>query len=165
MAKVHVDTWRTTYAGIVPADFLSGLSYQRRERGWTNALESDHSDQSNYVAETGEGEIIGFASSGPEREGDPIYKRELYAIYVFKQHQKRGVGRNLVSAVARQTLVDGIQSLLVWVLEDNHSGCRFYESLGGLKVGRKAIEIGGIDLVEVSYGWKNIADLVMDRKA
>ncbi len=165
MAKVHVDTWKTTYAGIVPAEYLSGLSYQEREKMWVNILETDRPSQSNFVAETDEGEIIGFASSGPEREGDQIYKRELYAIYVFQQHQNQGVGRHLVSTVAQQMLVDGIQSMLVWVLKDNHTGSRFYESLGGKKVGRKTIEIGGIELVEVSYGWKNIAELVMDRKA
>lgn len=27
IAAVHVDTWRTTYAGIVPDDALAALSY------------------------------------------------------------------------------------------------------------------------------------------
>ena len=29
IARVHVDTWRTTYPGIVPAEHLAGLSYER----------------------------------------------------------------------------------------------------------------------------------------
>ena len=53
--------------------------------------------------------------------------------------------------------------MLVWVLKDNQPACRFYESLGGEPVGRKAIAIGGTDLVEVSYGWRDIAGLAVER--
>ncbi len=31
IAKVHVDSWRTTYAGVVPEDFLAQLSYEQHE--------------------------------------------------------------------------------------------------------------------------------------
>ncbi len=162
MAKVHVDTWRTTYAGIVPAEYLSGLSYENRKSMWLSSLETNRWAVANFVAEADNGEIVGFVAAGPESEGDQTYKGELYAIYIFQQHQYQGVGRGLVSAVAKQMLVDGIRSMLVWVLEDNHQACRFYESLGGEKVGRKTIEIGGIDLIEVSFGWKDIAELALD---
>ena len=57
--------------------------------------------------------------------------------------------------------VDGFSSMLVWVLEDNRRACRFYESLGGEWVGGKTVAIGGADLEEVSYGWRDIADLVV----
>jgi len=30
IAKVHVDSWRTTYKGIIPDDFLNNLSYEQR---------------------------------------------------------------------------------------------------------------------------------------
>ena len=38
IARVHVDSWRTTYAGIVPADYLANLSYTRREQFWCDIL-------------------------------------------------------------------------------------------------------------------------------
>ena len=31
IARVHVDTWRTTYAGIVPDEHLAKLSYERSQ--------------------------------------------------------------------------------------------------------------------------------------
>ncbi len=34
IARVHVDTWRTAYLGIVPAEHLAGLSYERSEARW-----------------------------------------------------------------------------------------------------------------------------------
>ena len=62
--------------------------------------------------------------------------------------------------MTQRLLADGFNSMLLWVLEDNQPACRFYESLGGGQVGRKTITIGGADLVEVSYGWREITGLI-----
>ena len=159
IARVHVDAWRTTYAGIVPDEYLAALSYSNRESSWDEILAADQPGASIFVAETHGGEVVGFANGGPEREGNQTYRGELYAVYLLEWHQRRGVGRRLCAAVAQRLLVDGFSSMLLWVLKDNHPACRFYESLGGQEVGRKTIAIGGTDLVEVSYGWKDIADL------
>lgn len=32
IAKVHVDTWKTTYKGIVPNDYLESLSYKKQKK-------------------------------------------------------------------------------------------------------------------------------------
>ena len=162
IARVHIDTWRTTYAGIVPDDHLAGLSYSDRESRWVDILTADRPGTSNFVAETAGGEVVGFAGGGPEREGNQTYRGELYAIYLLQAWQRKGVGRRLVSVVVHRLLVDGFGSMLLWVLEDNHPGRRFYESLGGELVGRETITIGGTDLVEVSYGWTDITGLLRD---
>ena len=164
IARVHVDTWRTTYTGIVPAEYLAGLSYRDRESRWEEILRTDQPAKSNFVAETEEGDIVGFAGGGPERGGSRAYLGELYAIYLLEGYQRNGVGRRLVSAVAQRLLVDGLRSMLVWVLQDNHPACRFYESLGGQEVGRKTITIGGTDIVEVSYGWRDVAGLAVESR-
>ena len=157
MARVHVDTWRSTYGGIVPKKHLAGLSYRDRESKWFDILTTASPNTSNFVAETESGDVVGFADGGPEREGNQTYRGELYAVYVLERNQRRGVGHRLVSAVAQRLISDGMYSMLVWVLQGNRPACRFYESLGGQRVGRQTIAIGGADIVELSYGWKNIA--------
>ena len=160
IARIHVDSWRSTYAGIVPAEYLARLSYRNRESLWKEHLTTDRPGASYFVAYAGAGDIVGFASAGPEREGDSAYRGELYAIYLLEEYQRMGIGRRLFSCVTRRLLSDGFDSMLLWVLEDNHPACRFYESLGGERVNRKTITIGGADLVEVSYGWREIDGLV-----
>ncbi len=162
MAKVHVDTWRSAYSGIMPTDFLSRLSYQDRERWWRDILAKEQPATSNFVALSANGGVIGLASGGPTREGDRTYQGELYVIYLLEQFQGKGVGRRLVCAVANRLLTDGIRSMLVWVLEDNFSACRFYRSLGGKRVNRKTISIGGVKLPEVSYGWNDVTNLASE---
>ncbi len=50
IAKVHVDSWRTTYKGIVPDSFLDNLSYENREQIWKRGIEENHI----YIAEDDE---------------------------------------------------------------------------------------------------------------
>lgn len=40
IARIHVDTWRTTYSGIVPEAYLAKLSYEQRQSSWVQMLSS-----------------------------------------------------------------------------------------------------------------------------
>lgn len=35
IARVHVDSWKTTYKGIIPDNVLNNLSYTQRTEQWT----------------------------------------------------------------------------------------------------------------------------------
>jgi ribosomal protein S18 acetylase RimI-like enzyme len=159
IARVHVDTWRTTYAGIVPDHYLADLSYERRASGWQQILDrASTTGNFTYVAETAMGEVIGFVNGGRERNHHPHYNGELYAIYILKDYQGQGMGRRFVQTVAQRLHQMGIDSMLVWVLAENPA-CQFYAALGGQPIEQKELEIGGKNLVEVAYGWASVATL------
>ena len=84
IAKVHVDSWRTTYTGVVPDDFLAQLSYEQRVRTWRDVLSTHGVTEFVFVAEAEASNIVGFASGGPDRSGNTDYKGELYAIYLLE---------------------------------------------------------------------------------
>ena len=159
IARVHNASRRTTYAGIMPADYLANLSDEDWEARWDEYLLPGRFESTTLVAETGAGEIVGFVSGGVERLGDPAYRGEIYAVYLLQDHQRQGVGKRLVAAIVQQLQRDGFASMLVWVLEDNARARRFYESMGGELVGRRTITFCGAGLTELSYGWKDIASL------
>ncbi|WP_164669856.1 GNAT family N-acetyltransferase [Virgibacillus doumboii] len=155
IAKVHVDSWRTTYKGIVADSFLDRMSYDNRTKRWEHIA----SAQSVFVAENNDGRVVGFANGGKEREGNyPGYAGELYAIYIFKEYQGTGIGRKLVEAVVDDLLHDGFTSMLVWVLEDNDSK-HFYEKMGGKKLGYQELEIDSEKHKEIAYGWEDIRSI------
>jgi L-amino acid N-acyltransferase YncA len=159
IAKVHVDTWRTTYRGIVPDEYLANLSYEKRANGWYQIFNNLSKDgYFTYVVEEESGEIIAFANAGAERTGDRLYKGELTSIYIRQNHQGKGIGRCLVQAVVEKLSRAGINSLLVWVLVDNPA-CKFYAALGGQPIYEKELEIGGKKLIEVAYGWVDTANI------
>ncbi len=158
IARVHVDAWRTTYPGIVPDTYLARLSYEKRARNWRDILSGVIEPQFVYVAQDVTGNIVGFASGGQERQGDPHYKGELYGIYLLVGHQRQGIGRQLVQTVARRLGQQGFHAMLIWVLRDNPSRT-FYEALGGKPVYEKPITIGETTLIEVAYGWPDLQTL------
>lgn len=162
IARVQVDSWRTTYAGIVPAGYLDNLSYGERESWWARVLATYYPATSTFVAETEGGDVVGFARGGPERDGNRTYPGELYAVYLLEGAQRQGIGRGLVAAVAHGLLTEGFGAMLVWVLEANHAACRFCESLAGDRIGQRTIPIGGTDFLGVSYGWRDITALTVE---
>jgi L-amino acid N-acyltransferase YncA len=73
IARVHVESWRTTYKGLLPDDYLASLTYEQREPLWGEILSKPAGHHLVGVAEDDAGNVVGFASGGPERSGDPVY--------------------------------------------------------------------------------------------
>lgn len=153
IGRIHVESWRATYAGIVPDEYLAALSTERRAEQWRAGLANAESRSIVLVGELRPGEVVGFASCGPEREGLVSYPGELYAIYLLQEAQGHGLGRALLETAARHMAESGYEAWMCWVLADNPSR-HFYEAMGGMAFQQKDIEIGGRNLVEVAYGWK-----------
>lgn len=160
IARVHVDSWRTTYAGLVPADYLADLSYEKMEARRIQGLSNPH--VRTLVAETEDGRVVGFATGGPERSGDPEFRGELYAIYLLAEQQGRGLGRRLVERFAGELAELGFDSMLVWVLAENPAR-RFYAAMGGEPVREQIITIGGARLPEIGFGWRSLGPLLQRR--
>ncbi len=157
IARVHVESWRTTYPGIMPQEHLDALSVTDRERMWAETLRADGPARTTvYVAETDGGETVGFVAGGPEKAGDPDYRSEIYGLYLLQSHQGRGLGRRLVQTFARRMSQDGHRTLLIWVNVHNPAR-RFYEALGGVHARTGRREIKGVTYDDAGYGWDEAA--------
>ncbi|HTM07141.1 MAG TPA: GNAT family N-acetyltransferase [Verrucomicrobiae bacterium] len=159
IARLHVESWRTTYAGIIPDDYIARFTADERERVWRRILAEEARRECVCVAEDDAGTLVGFVSGGAERSGAKAFRGELYALYLLQPFQRRGIGRRLTAALARRLLAAGYDSMLVWVLAENPAR-EFYAVLGGALVGEKPAGIGGAALTEVAYGWKDIQRLL-----
>jgi GNAT superfamily N-acetyltransferase len=163
IARVHVDSWRTTYRGIVPASVLESLDYASREEMWRRVTSDTITGQFAFVAENADHHIIGFVSGGPERSGEyDDYAGEIYTIYLDAAYQGQGIGRQLMETGVRALLERGHTGMLIWVLTENPT-CGFYRHLGGVPVATKDITMGRKTLEETAFGWKDITGLVEDR--
>ena len=101
-----------------------------------------------------------MAICGPEQNRDPLYRGEIYVLYVLPEYQHQGIGRELVSACVHHLIHQlKVDTMLIWVLAENPYR-RFYELLGGKVVREKTQEIGGRMLSEVGYGWETIHQLL-----
>jgi ribosomal protein S18 acetylase RimI-like enzyme len=156
IARVHVESWRTTYRGLLPDEFLDSLNAIRYTQRWLRSLGDDA--MRIYVAED-DHEVVAFASGGLERAGEGAYAGELYAIYVLEKAQRQGHGKALVRAVTGGLRELGLGDMIVWVLRDNAPARAFYERLGGTYVRTQPVTIGSAVLPEVAYGWRSLDDV------
>jgi ribosomal protein S18 acetylase RimI-like enzyme len=162
VGRVHVETWRAAYRGLVSDAYLASLSPAQRAGQWDGFLADRSGARFVFVADDDVDGLIGFAAAGPERSGGPNHRGELYALYVVPSHQRQGVGRGLLRAVAGRLVAAGTRSMLLWVLEANPRARAFYEALGGVVVRAQPIEIGGATFTEVAYAWPELAAIVAD---
>lgn len=153
IAQIHVESWRSTYAGILPDEVLLNLDTAQHEaRWWRHVLGRFRRNHFVYVAEDGDGNVVGFASAGPSRHPSLPYRAEVYTIYLRDEYHGRGIGRDLfASTVAGAEKARG-PSLIVWCLSGNPSRF-FYERMGGSLVARRPSKVGGSAVEEFGYAW------------
>ena len=152
IARLDVETWRMTYAGVLSTSYLVGLSERRSEIGWRMAILREPRDV--CVAVDAAGMILGFGSCGPSRS-ERHFPGEVFTLYVAPDRQNQGIGRRLLIALFRRLVASGLDAAVVWVLRDNPSRF-FYERLGGHQTSRKAIAVGGSVVEGVAYGWRDL---------
>lgn len=144
LAEVHVVAWQSAYRGILPGEFLAGLDRDARTRWWHSFIEGGGRV---HVADA-DG-VVGFCladTSADEGWG------EILAIYVHPDHWGQGHGRELIRAGMSTLAAKGHERALLWVLEANERGRRFYERQGWT-VGKpiRVEEIGGVQVTELRY--------------
>jgi ribosomal protein S18 acetylase RimI-like enzyme len=152
IARLDVETWRTTYAGVLSDTYLVGLSEQRREIGWRSVILREPRDV--RVAVDPAGAILGFGSCGPNR-GDRFFAGEVFTLYVAPDWQNQGIGRRLLITLFRRLVAAGRHSAILWVLRDNPARF-FYERLGAQQVSRKSLAVGGAAIAAIAYGWRDL---------
>jgi L-amino acid N-acyltransferase YncA len=154
IAHVHVESWRTTYTGIVPDEYLAGLDETLRVQLWSEWL----SGETTVLVAEYAGRVVGFAHAGKIRQPVETCDAELYSLYLLREVQGRGTGSSLLKTMAGLLRDQGFKSMSVWVLERNPSRS-FYEKNGGRLAASKVIEIGGVKMMEVAYWWPELESL------
>ncbi len=152
IARIDVETWRATYAGVLTTGYLVGLSAERREVGWRRVIQ--HQPLDVRVAVDDEGAVVGFGSCGANR-GDRNFAGEVFTLYVAPDWQDRGIGRRLLIALFRRLVDCGRNSAIIFVLSENPSRF-FYERLGGRAVSRRTFPVGGASVAASGYGWSDL---------
>ena len=156
IATLDVETWRATYAGVLSASYLVGLSTRRRELGWRNVILREPRDVRVAVGDGGA--LLGFGSCGPNR-GDHRFAGEVFTLYVAPDWQNQGIGRRLVFALFLSLVAVANSSAIVCVLRENPSRF-FYERLGARLVRHKTLGVAASTVEAVAYGWSDLPGLL-----
>lgn len=125
IARVHIDSSREAYAGLLDDWWFSDEAYARRLDFWTGFVAEDPRPGRLAVAVDGE-VIVGFANAGPatgpdaERGSPPARPLHLFTIYLMASAHGTSLGQGLLDAVI------GDEPAQLWVVRGNDRAIRFY---------------------------------------
>ncbi len=155
IAEVLVQSWRSTYRGVLDEAYLEALDVERQTERALRGLVNPR--QWTVVGTEPDGRVVGFCTVGPNRGAPVTHAGEIYAIYLLETSRGRGLGRRLFERAALRLESNGSPSFLVWVLAANGSAARFYERMGGERLGERPIDIGDRTYPAVAYAWTAVA--------
>jgi hypothetical protein len=172
IAAVHVEAWRSAYAGILPENFLAGLSVARLAAEYARGMLVRRDGHAVFVAVAEGAErpgdapgarpvVVGFASGGRARRAlGEVALGEVETLYLLDDFRERGIGRRLMRAMAAHLAAIGCGGAMLWVLSDNPS-LWFYRHLGGKPVARETITVGGQPVEQTAVLWEPIGSLLL----
>ncbi len=171
IGAVHVASWRSAYAGVLPDDFLANLSVARQTAYYERAIRIGLGVHVAVLsplelpgrappatASTGAARVVGFSTARRNRGGN-FAEGEVETLYVQDDWKENGLGRLLLRASAQHLAAMGCKSAFAWVLRDNPS-IFFYERLGGKRVAMSTTRVGGSDIPQTAYAWDPIERLI-----
>lgn len=127
IARVHVESWRETYTGLIPDRFFDDHALEARRAMWRTVLALDPVPGRVVVAER-VGEVVGFAFAGSAQHPDaskgvePARELHLFAIYVLASDHGVGTGHALLEAALDD------RPAQLWVASENARARAFYET-------------------------------------
>lgn len=153
IARVHTESWRVSYRGILPDAVLDQIDVGQRRASRERILTAPGG--LHLVAyEVSNGEIVGFCDAGASRS--PGYAGEVYAIYFAHRAKRYGLGTEMFEQVRDWLPSRGMHSMIVWVLANNPHARRFYEAVGGRIGHTKQTRVGGFPVIEQAYLWDRV---------
>jgi GNAT superfamily N-acetyltransferase len=164
IAQVRIDSWRTTYRGLVPDAYLDAMQLGASVEMWSRVLNAADASASVFVAEN-DGSIVGFAAGNLLKEPRYGLNAELSAVYLRREFQRAGLGRRLVCAVAEAARGHGAAGMIVWIISGNRAARAFCERLGATLLVEQPFEWDGVPLTEAGYAFTDIDALVAACKA
>jgi GNAT superfamily N-acetyltransferase len=141
LAHIHVGAWWQTYRGLLPLEVVARRTEAERRVLWARAIRTG---TTRILIAPG----LGFAQIGPQRDARhfPDHPEELWALYLLRSAQGRGLGAALLQA-ARE------RAFTAWVLEENARAVRFYERQGGIPLARRQMRLAGTGVLERAFGF------------
>ncbi len=165
IARVHVETWRAAYAGMVPDAYLVAMTESNQALQWNHTIRRAATapgpapglaPEAVLTAESPDlpgGRIVGFGSCGEAR--GRLGSGEVFTLYVAPDWQGQGIGRMLLEALFARLQEGGLNQVVIWVLGANPARF-FYEALGGRRIAERQQRFAGVELAEAGYAWSDL---------
>lgn len=117
--------WKKTYVGLLPDNFLNGLTVNEGIKKWQEYLNKEK--HRIFVAYENE-KILGFSACKEDKE----LKNCLYldSLHVSETSRGKGVGTKLINTVGSYAYIKGYEHMSICIVKGNDNAKRIYEKMG-----------------------------------
>jgi len=117
IAHVQVRAWRTSYAGLLPADVLAGLDTDAIAAKWQRSIDKPGDARNRVLVALERASVRGFAvtAGSQDPDADPARDGEVLELVVDPDQRRGGHGSRLVQACADTLRADRFTHARSWV--------------------------------------------------
>lgn len=129
---VNVYTWKTQYSGLIPEEVIDDrvASVEQMAQKNKNRIIEDR----NYIVAEIDGTVVGFTRYAKSTYKDYENAGEIYALYLLKGFNGKGLGRKLFEAARDELKKSGYNQMIIKCLKGNPT-LDFYKYMGGEVIG------------------------------
>ena len=136
VGRLHHRAWVDAYGDLLPEDWFEHWTVDDAVERWRGILAAPVPEGVTRVAVFDErGAAVAWVVAGPSRPDDevePARERELWGLYVAREHHGTGLARALAEHVL------GDEPAEVWLFDGNPRAEAFYRKLGFARDGVEA---------------------------
>jgi GNAT superfamily N-acetyltransferase len=130
IAKLHIDSWKNSYRGILSDDYLDNRVEAERMNYWHDRMKNPKVNQVILLCEE-TGSLLGFV--GFYVDDDEVLGTYIDNLHVQKELKGQGIGKLILQEVVKWIKQNAqYQKMYLWVYEANHSARVFYQKVGAI---------------------------------
>ena len=146
---VHSESYRNTYKGIMPDDYLNQYTPIVRERYFYKALIQGAEEIAIMLVDN---KAVGcLILKACTDDGIQKCGGEIAALYLIQNYRGNGLGKHLLKWGIDKLKEGGYDTALLWVLKENKHAIRFYERQNFVHDGTERLINRGRQLIQIRY--------------
>ncbi|MBN7772204.1 GNAT family N-acetyltransferase [Clostridium aminobutyricum] len=126
MSKIHADSWRAAYKGILPQKQLDELSDEHWVTFFQEWLERGCIESYIVFIEDVAVGCVTCGSIAPECAD----RNEIISLYILPDYFGKGIGKVLMHKALELIQKNGFEDAFLWTLKENKRARLFYEKNG-----------------------------------
>lgn len=131
IATLFMRAWHISLKDIVPDDFLDQFRHEKQKEKYKQRVADP--EYMLLVAENN-GDIVGMIGARDNQGQSLSYRKEIRALYVDPDFQKRGIGSLLLGRMFLELKKSQACNAMLWCIKANAAACSFYEKHDGKRI-------------------------------
>lgn len=129
LSRVKQQAWSESYRGIYSDEKIDNFDYQKNSNTFLSIINNPNIEL--YVVEDNN-RLVGYMSCGMPLRTYKDYKQDVGLLYLLKEYQRKGIGRELFNIAYEKIKEKGYNSFFISCNKYNIPAQIFYKKMGGV---------------------------------